>query len=129
MSNRHGLTLLEILAATVVLGLLAAAVTPLYLRVASGQLRSAERLDAQVELIQAWDAAPRPLSESDKPSLRHPAWRVVWEKLTPRIPSSSVVVMPHVWWRISVQNADNQILAERVQVVPSPVPTNAPATP
>ena len=87
---RVGLTLLEVLAAIVLLGVLVAAVTPLLLRIGASTQRWETRLTAENLLSQA--VTERFLAAAVQPSgtqelTEHPGWSLHWQTLQPSITS------------------------------------------
>ncbi len=116
----RGFSLLEVLAATVVLGLLAVAVVPLTGRLVSDDGRIYDRLAASEELLRIEPAA-LPRSGIAMPLERHPGWWVRSEPLTAVVPVSppgQADLRPqHGWQRVLVVDgpeADAEILAERL---------------
>lgn len=121
-----GLTLLEVLAAAVLLGLLAAAVTPLLQRVGAGRLRSVERIEAAVALVRAFDRVPQPFASGNAGSVTiagHAGWTLHWEPLERAAPAATgSLQVPRAWWRVTVLDGAGAVLAERVFPRPQAAP-------
>lgn len=118
----RGFSLLEILAATVVLGLLAVSVVPLTRRLASDDGRLLDRIAAS-EQVQRVDSVTLPRSGLATPLEDHPGWWLRTERLTPLVPVAQPgqpdVRPAYVWIRIQVVDgpgANAEILAERLVV-------------
>ena len=115
-----GFSLLEVLAATVVLGLLAVAVVPLTGRLVTDDGRVYARLTAS-EQLQRIDPVSLPRSGIAMPLEDHPGWWVRSERLTPVVPPSlpgQADLRPqHGWLRVLLVDGpgvDAEILAERL---------------
>lgn len=116
----RGFSLLEVLAATVVLGLLAVAVVPLTGRLVADDGRVYDRLAAS-EQLQRIDPASLPRAGIAMPLDDHPGWWLRSERLTPIVPPSipgQADLRPqHGWLRVLLVDgpgADAEILAERL---------------
>ncbi len=118
----RGFSLLEVLAATVVLGLLAVSVVPLTRRLTSDDGRLHDRLVAS-EQVQRVDPATLPRSGLATPLEDHPGWWLRTERLTPLVPASPPgqpdVRPTYGWMRVQVVDgpgAEAEVLAERLVV-------------
>lgn len=116
----RGFSLLEVLAATVVLGLLAVAVVPLTGRLVSDDGRVHDRLVASEQLLLV-DPSSLPRSGIAMPLAGHPGWWVRSEPLTAVVPLSQpghADLRPqHGWKRVLLVDgpeADAAVLAERL---------------
>jgi prepilin-type N-terminal cleavage/methylation domain-containing protein len=120
---RRGFSILEVLAATVVLGLLAVSVVPLTRRLVSDDGRLQDHV-AAAERLQRIDqqTAPRPGLAS--PLEDHPGWWLRADRLTPLVPPTQPgqpeLRPPYGWLRLVIVDGpgtEAQILAERVLVI------------
>jgi prepilin-type N-terminal cleavage/methylation domain-containing protein len=112
---RRGLTLIEMLAATVLLGLLAATVVPL-------QARWSDRLQRIDQRFAAATALERERAESKVPASDqvdgHPGWRIERSDIA----ASGGLVPPrrltgYRWRRLLIRDADGTVLAETLLAV------------
>jgi prepilin-type N-terminal cleavage/methylation domain-containing protein len=116
----RGFSLLEVLAATVVLGLLAVAVVPLTGRLVSDDGRVYNQLTAS-ELLHGIDPTSLPRAGIAMPLDDHPGWWLRSERLTPIVPPSipgQADLRPqYSWLRVLLVDGpgvDAEILAERL---------------
>jgi len=119
---RRGFSILEVLAATVVLGLLAVAVVPLTGRLTSDDGRLHDHIVAS-DVVQRIDPATVPQSGLATPLEQHPGWWLRAERLTPLVPPTQPgqpdLRPTYTWLRVLVVDgpgADAEILAERLLV-------------
>jgi prepilin-type N-terminal cleavage/methylation domain-containing protein len=115
----RGLTLLEVLAATMLLGLLAAAVVPTHLASMRAERDQRERIEADALLRSlALATAPPPVGETPVPGRR--GWSVRVAELPPRtllVRRSGVA--RHRWLRCSVR-VDSREIAQALVVADGP---------
>lgn len=128
MSRRlGGMTLLEVLAAMVVLGVIVAAVTPILVRAGQSGAAIEERVAAEAVLQDAlygtW-VATLPLGDGAREVPDHPGWQVSWASLVLQVNCGAApIVMARRWVRFSVQGPTPGAIA--VMVLPLPVPLSA----
>jgi prepilin-type N-terminal cleavage/methylation domain-containing protein len=123
---KWGFSLLEVLAATVVLGLLAAAVVPLTRHLVSDDNRLQARVTAN-DLIQQIDLTALPQSGVATPVADQSGWWVRSERLTPTIPVAEagrpVIRITYTWIRVQLIDTpgpEAQVLAERLIIQGTP---------
>lgn len=116
----RGFSLLEVLAATVVLGLLAVAVVPMTRRLVGDDGHLQHRLTAQ-DLIRSIDLTMIPASGIATPLAERSGWWVRAERLTPSLPlpepGRPERPADHRWRRIQLVDGSGStalVLAERL---------------
>jgi prepilin-type N-terminal cleavage/methylation domain-containing protein len=124
-----GFTLLETLAATVLLGLLATATIPLALRLGHGGLRVDDRLLAQETLQQLVNEQPGLAHSGILPIATHPGWWLhrlpLVREPVPATTSMRLAPPPYRWVHITLTDgprAEDPILADVVALILDPVP-------
>jgi prepilin-type N-terminal cleavage/methylation domain-containing protein len=116
---RPGLTLLETLAAITLLGLVAAAVSPIAVRLGQGELGVAERLAARRWLLTQGDPG---VAGNDlvRPVKGRPGWflhRRAFLRTSARPPQDPLAAPEHGWIHLQVRlgaERDAELLAERI---------------
>lgn len=121
---RDGFTLLEVLAATVVLGILAVAVVPLTRHLVDDQGRLRACREAR-DLVTGIDPAAFPRAGVATPLEAHAGWWLRSEALTcqtpPPIPGQMSVRPAYAWARLVIAagpSASDGVLAERLVLIP-----------
>lgn len=118
-----GVTLLEVLAAIVLLSLIAVAVMPLLLRMGRTSVEIEGRIAAEAilqdELARIW-LAKLPAGEGHRPLATHPGWILSWVPLAhqPSGITGSAVVMRR-WVCFSVRGTDAGAYATSVLPLPA----------
>lgn len=130
----RGMTLLETLAAVTLLGLVAAAVIPITLRLGHGELALDARMEARRWLLGQQDPSTGGL-DLIKPVKGHPGWylhRRAFFRTSGKPPERPLPPPEHQWVHLVVRSGaerDAEILAERVVLVTSDAITPPPGNP
>ncbi len=123
-----GITLLEVLAAIVLLGLVVATVTPVLLRLSTTSDRLERRLIAEAILDEGVSRPPGP-PPAGSPAPPHPGWSVrVAYGMRIGAPGDARTI-PHRWARLSAIDPAGQVVAERMLPVPDVPPPPTPKSP
>jgi prepilin-type N-terminal cleavage/methylation domain-containing protein len=124
--RRQAFSLLEVLAATVVLGLLAVAVVPLTRHLVGDDGHLLARVSAN-DLIQHLDLTALPQSGIATPVAQHAGWWVRTVRLTPVVPVASpdqpAIRITHQWIRVQLVDGPGpaaRVVAERLIIQNSP---------
>ena len=108
-------TLLEVLAAVVLLGLLAAAVVPAQRDAVQALQRSEDVFAAELHLHALLSHGTPPAGEAA--IVGHPDWRLTVRPVPALVQATRVQPLPHGWWRCAIER-DGAVLAEAMVVRP-----------
>ncbi len=112
--QRRAFTLLEVLAAIILIGMIVAVVTPLLLRTGSAALRYEQSIDADAVLEAELAEVPLPMGDGTRPVRQRPEWTLSWVALVPAVNhANEPTFIAHRWLWVQVKGP-GAATAERV---------------
>ena len=117
--TRTAFTLIEVLAAVVILGLLAAALVPLQLRATARQTRTQDVVAAQAAIAAHMHDAAFRLEAGQTAVSDHPDWTLQVEMISPESGVSNPELLGRRWYRIVIRRrGENAVIAEQIAAFP-----------
>ena len=112
---RTAFTLIEVLAAVVILGLLATAIVPLQLRATARQTRTQDVIAAQAAIAAHMHDAAFRLDAGQMAVPDHPDWTLQIELISPESGVSNPELLGRRWYRIVIRRrGENAVIAEQI---------------
>ena len=118
--TRTAFTLIEVLAAVVILGLLAAALVPLQLRATARQTRTQDVVAAQAAIAAHMHDAAFRLEAGQTAVSDHPDWTLQVEMISPESGVSNPELLGRRWYRIVIRRrGENAVIADGAKIFPN----------